>query len=209
MALITGTELSAYMRLEDSRDSGRFEACAAAACQIVAQWCGRTFDTTASASPTVRVFSADDQCYLATDDFWSTTGLVVKVDMGDDGTYETTWVLDTDFTLQPENGLLFGQTWPYHAVVPVRGKYLPIWNVHRPCVQITAAWGWASAPPAVKEAALLWGARIHKRSKSPEGIAGGFSDFGPLRVGRGDPDLHNFTGLLAPFRHPRVAAVFA
>jgi hypothetical protein len=65
-------------------------------------------------------------------------------------------------------------------------------------VQVTAAWGWSADPAAVVNATLIQAARIFKRRTSPEGVVGGFQDFGAVRVSsRMDPDVMD---LLAPYR---------
>lgn len=206
MAIISTPELAAHLGIPDSDDDPQINAAATATCQSIAEWCGRTFDATPSASPTVRLFRPAWQGALLVDDFWSTTGLVVKTDDNDDGAFETTWAIDTDFILEPTDGLRNGQAWPYNRIISISGRCFPTWN-RRPSVQVTAAWGWSAIPAAVKQAALIKGARLFKRKNSPEGVLGGFTDFGPVRVSnREDPDV---VSLLGPFRHPSVAAMVA
>lgn len=208
MSIISSSDLKSYLGITDTNDDTEIALAVAAASQAVTEWCGRTFDKTALNSETARVFRPFGQGYVKVDDFWDTTNLVVKTDDNDDGAFETTWTLDTDFILQPDNGLLHGQTWPYHAIVGLNTRVFPTW-ARRPAVQVTAAWGWAAIPDAVKYATLIWGGRLFKRRNSPEGVLNGFADFGIARVVSGDPDVHRVTGLLAPFRHPSVAALVA
>jgi hypothetical protein len=55
----------------------------------------------------------------------------------------------------------------------------------------------------VKLAALILGARIWKRKNSPEGVLGGFQDFGAVRISsRQDPDVVN---LLVDYRRAETA----
>jgi hypothetical protein len=206
MALLSTAELANHVGIDDNEDDPHLSAAAAATCQAIAEWCGRTFDTTAEADASARVFRATCQTALTVDDFWSTTGLVVKTDDNDDGTFETTWTIDTDFYLEPLNGLRHGQPWPYTELVALSTRWFPAWN-RRPAVQVTAAWGWASIPDAVKQAALLKGARLFKRKNSPEGVLSGFADYGPVRISsREDPDV---IALLAPFRLSSAAVTVA
>jgi hypothetical protein len=203
MPIITGAEINAYFGLGDSVDDAQLDAAAAAACQAVNEHCGRTFDTTDLGDVSARVYRPNNQCAVSVDDFWSTSGLVVKTDDNDDGTFETTWTIDTDFLLQPDNGLQHGQAWPYNRLIALNTKWFPTWN-RRPAVQVTAAWGWATPPAAVKSATLIQGARIFKRRTSPEGVLGGFADFGVARI---TPRDHDVVALLGPFMHPSKAAL--
>jgi hypothetical protein len=205
MPLVTREELAEYARIPDGADDPALDVSAASASQAVAEWCHRTFDKDDAVS--ARVFVPCDDGYVRTDDFYTTTGLIVKTDTGDDGTFATTWTISTDFLLQPDNGRLHGQQWPYHALVGVNGLLFPTWTRRRPSVQVTAAWGWETYPDAVKQAGLIWAHRLFKRRMSPEGVLSGFADYGIARVNRMDPDVQSVTGLLAPFvRYPKLVA---
>lgn len=202
MAIIDSSALRAHLGLEDSDDDSTMGTAVAAACSAVAIHCGRQFD--ADTTATAKLYRPEHQGKLATDDFWTTTGLVVKTDDDDDGTFETTWTLDTDFILEPTNGERYGESLPYHEIVGLDARSFPTWN-RRPSVQVTAKWGWASVPSPVTQAALLIAARVWQRRKSPEGVLGGFQDFSAVRVSsRQDPDAMM---LLAPYRHPGVVAL--
>ncbi|HMI48899.1 MAG TPA: hypothetical protein VK481_09540 [Gemmatimonadaceae bacterium] len=204
MPIIADTDLGAYLGIHDTEDATGISAAAAAGSQAVVEYCGRSFDKTALASPTARVFRAGlYDCMV--DDFWETTALIVKLDYGADGTYESTWTINTDFYLEPLNGLLGGQTWPYSRIVATNARTFP--QASRPAVQVTAAWGWAAVPDAVRQATLIKAAKLFKRKDSVEGVIGGFADFGPARISRfEDPDV---VGLLGPYRRPNVAVLLA
>lgn len=204
MAIITGADLAAHLGIPDTEDDSALDLAANAACTAVAEHCGRTFDKTALSSETARIYRVADQLWVATDDFWSITNLAVKTDDNDDGVYETTWTINTDFILEPLNRRYHGQDWAYNRIVAVGTRWFPSWN-RRPAVQVTAAWGWETMPYAVKQAALIKAAKLFKRRNSAEGVLGGFGDFGPVRVSnREDPDV---VALLAPYRHADVAAM--
>ncbi len=199
MSIITVSDLKTYLNIPDSIDDPLLTSATAAANQYTADYCGRDFGHTATGSATARVFSAKTGCFAWVDDFWETSVLSVKVDRDDNGTYEETWVLNTDYTLEPLNGQVNGEARPYYKVVPVRGQTLPTWNV-RPPLQVTAAWGWASVPDAVKYATLLQAGKLFHRKDSPQGVIGGHGDFLIIRVSLLiDPDV---AFLLAPYRHP-------
>lgn len=171
------------------------ESAIEAASRAIDAYCGRRFytDTTATA----RVYNATDPLYLSVDDFSTTTGLVVATDTGDNGTYDLTWTLNTDYLADPPNGTQGGLSGlPYTAIQAVYTRRFPITGL-RPRVQITARWGWAATPDPVAQACLIKAARIFRRAQTPEGFSAGEA-FGAVRVSnREDPDV---VLLLGPYR---------
>lgn len=169
------------------------------ASRMVDSICGRRFDDTGSA--TARVFRPTN-CEIAyVDDFSTATGLVIKTDTSDDGTYDTTWDA-ADYTLEPLNNVgENGQSgWPYWRIVAVKSKSFPMWK--RPSIQVTAQWGWAAVPADVKGATYLIANRLFEERKAPFGSVAN-ADFGslPLR------DQRTVTRLLHDYvrRSPMVA----
>lgn len=196
MPIITSSDLKTHLGIADSTDDTTIAVAVSAANQAVTNWCGRSFDTTTSASASERVYRPKSYTLVVTDDFHTTDGLVVKIDAGDDGVYESTLTLDTDYFVEPLNGREDGRSVPYRKIQAVEWLFSP--ENQFPNVQVKAAWGWAAVPDDVKLAALIKGARLFKRKNSPEGILGGFADFGALRItNREDPDVMM---LLAPYR---------
>lgn len=189
MAIITGADLAGYLGIDDSEDDDLLGMFAAAACEAVIEYCGRSFERVETDDVSARYFWPTEQCSVVVDDFWSTTGLVVQLDNGDDGTYETTWTITDDFFLEPINGLVNGEIRPYDRIVATPDNLIPVWG-RRPAVKVTAAWGWAAVPSKVKNAALIRGAALYARKDSPSGVLGGFADFSAIRVPmRLDPDF--------------------
>ena len=160
-----------------------------AAEQEIDNYCGRTFVADGAAS--ARVFQPYDGVKVLLDDFYTDTGLVVKTDTSNDGTYATTLTIDTDFIYN-------GNSAPFNILYNVSGAFPRYYNA-RPTVQVSAKWGYeATVPAAVSQAALIMGARLFQRRSSPLGVmAGVVNDFGPIRVNKLDPD---FRSLLAGFR---------
>lgn len=200
MAIITTANLKAHLGISDSTDDGTLGWAVDATNSAIVEYCGRTFDKTATGSASARVFDRLDACTVEVDDFWETSVLVVETDDDDDGTFETTWTINTDFVLEPLNGRRYGQTWPYETLRAVGSRRFPL--LARPAIQVTAAWGWTAMPAPVFEAALIKAARVWKRRKSPEGVLSGFAEFGPVRVSRSeDPDV---VDLLDRYEHRSV-----
>ena len=192
----TAAELRDRFGIDDVDDDAQLEDALDAASSWVTSWCQRDFNQAASA--TARLYYPRGSV-VNVDDIASTTGLVVGSDEDDDGVYEVTWTITTEFVLEPLNGIMDGITgWPYTRLRSLDVRSWPTAGPYRPPVSVTALWGWPAVPAAVKTAALIMAARLFKRRDSPEGVLGGFADFGPVRVGtRLDPDVE---ALLFPYR---------
>jgi hypothetical protein len=177
--LVTKGELKAILGIStgDTLDDLRLEAaCDAATAQIQAE-CGRTFIADVSASP--RVFVAGSALVCEIDDIATTSGLIVKTDDDNNGTFETTW-LATDYQLEPLNARLSGQVWPYTQLRAIEARYWPRWR-GQALVQITARWGWPAVPKPVLQAAQIQAVSIFKSADAPLGVAG-FGDIGVVRL---------------------------
>lgn len=189
-------ELKTRLRISDTADDTRLTEALAAASRGIEQVTGRQFNDAGTAS--ARVFYPRDRCIAYVDDVHTTTGLIVKTDEGDDGTYETTWDA-SDYQVEPLNGIVDGQTgWPYWKIRAVESRYFPCRSRRAP-LQVTARWGWAAVPAAIKEATLILAEDIFKLADTPFG-AGGFGEFGRIRA-RENP--HVLTRI-APYRRDAI-----
>lgn len=169
MAYATLAELRAYVGIPaaDTADDTLLTLALDAAASEIDAFCGRTFTQSAALA---RVYTATSPTEVDVDPFATTVGLVVKTDDNGDGTYETTWTLNTDFRLEPVNAAADGRPWTRLASLGTR--WFPR-NTYGPGVQVTAAWGWGAAvPAAVKQANLLQAARLWQRKNAPFGVAG-------------------------------------
>lgn len=166
-----------------------------AASRMIDRYCGRVFY--AESTATARTYRPLHSGSVLTDDFHTTTDLVIKTDEDDDGTYETTWS-SGDYELWPANGGagmgLSGV--PYYEIRAVDDRWFPMGNERR-AVQVTAKWGWAAVPDAVTLACLNLTGTLRKLRDVPLGIAG-FQDFGGVRVPM--DTYRQVGGLLAPYR---------
>jgi hypothetical protein len=175
-------------------EDATMEAAIESASRIIDAHTNRRFysDTTVSA----RVYYADTPIRCIVDDFSTTSGLIIKTDTGDNGTYDQTWAA-TEYILEPLNGEIGGVSGqPYNSILATIPKLFPVTG-RRPRIQVTAKWGWASVPDTVRQACLVQAARLFRRAQTPEGFAAGES-FGAIRVStKLDPDVQM---LLAPFR---------
>src|SRR5690348_13880583 len=117
-AYITTAQLADYLSIDDSADDTGLAAAITAASFAIDGWCGRNFaaidaNTVASA----RTYRCTDPYHVTIDDFATLTGLIVKTDMGDNGTYNETWTITRDYVCEPLNGVVDGQAgWPYYRI---------------------------------------------------------------------------------------------
>lgn len=177
--------LKASLGITDTTDDNALIDAIVAASRAIDAYTGTTFYPITEA----RTFDPDSPSDVWVDPFVTATSLVVKT--GTDGTYPTT--VDSSKVIP----------WPYNAVKHGRAWCrLIIANASLPCgfywptVQVTAAWGHASAPADVAEACRIKAAALFRRKDSPEGIAGS-SEFGVVRISKTeDPDVAR---LLAPY----------
>lgn len=144
-----------------------------AASRMIDHYCSRIFYDSGSA--TAKTFRATHPYILDVPDFSTTTGLVVKTDTADSGTFDTTWDA-ADYQVEP-----FGtyDTRPFRRIVGL-GKSFPTVG-RRTRVQVTARWGWAAVPPDVEQTCLIVAAELWRRKDAPFGIAG-FGPDGAVRV---------------------------
>lgn len=174
-------------------DAERLEAAAAAASRAIDGYCGRRFwldpaVTSRRYGPTgpFKILSSTTT-YVR--DIASTTGLVVATDTAGNGTFATTWTLDTDFELHPLDADADGGAYAWWQLVAIGSKTFP--TSGRAGLKVTARHGWSQVPDPIREACKIKAAKLWKRSTSIEGVAG-FGEFGVVRISRAeDPDVAN------------------
>jgi hypothetical protein len=164
----------------DTSYDTKLEMALNAASRQIDGYCGRFFYQ--DAALTDRTYYADHPVECMVDDISTTTGLVVKVDDDDDGTFETTLTITTNFILLPTNAADMYPVHPYNCirVVDTGISSFPMWGSGRPGVQVTAKFGWPSVPEDVEKACLVQATQLFKAS---DAVFGGLSfEAGILRV---------------------------
>jgi hypothetical protein len=196
-------ELKSEMRLKvnDLEDDGRLEIAIAAASRQIDAHCGRRFwqDSTVK----VREYMVDDEDCALVDDISTTTGLIVKIDTDQDGSYETTLTIDTDFKLAPFNAADEVPVWPYYELrlMPNSSYYFPV-DDDVPTLQITARFGWPAVPDDVKKACLIQSAMLFKSADAVFGVTEFAGSGVAMRV---RSQLNPIAeALLEPYCKPRV-----
>lgn len=195
MAYTTISLVKAYLGIDDqvSTEDSALAAAVNAAQDLVDGYTGTTFETTTEA----RSYIPFSRYVVNVDQFNTTAGLVVKLDTTNDGTFDTT-LASTDFQVEPLNSS------PYWKIRRLNGVF-PVFINERASVEVTAAYGVQNTegvPYAVQQAALILAARLYQRKASPLGFEAGWSDWGPMRISRTDPDV---SGLLQQYKKIGVA----
>lgn len=146
---------------------------------LIDNYTGRTFETVTEA----RTYLPRTASVVDVDDIATASGLVIKTDEDQDGTFETTLTVTTDYVIVKNAA-------PFRLITNVnRGWPLSLYG--RPTIEVTATFGYATTvPDNIKQAALLMASRLFQRKASPLGFqAGAISEFGPVRISRTDPDV--------------------
>lgn len=159
----------------------------ASASRAVDELCGRRFWLDADANQ-VRYYTPATPQLALIDDIVTVTS--VKVDRDMDGTFEETWVENTDFFLHPLNG-------------PTETPAKPRWRLERHpfadqaqlppwprCLQVTGKFGWPAVPDQIKEATGILAGRLLMRAReAPFAVVGLGVDGVAVRIAREDPDV--------------------
>lgn len=156
-------------------------------------------------SVVARYYTASTDGLVITDDISTSTGLLVATDPGDDGTFEQSWTIDTDFRLEPVNAAADSKPWTSIERTTTGGYVFP---PHRNRVKVTAKFGWATTPTIVKQACLIQASRYYERKNSPFGVAGS-NEFGVVRLmNKLDPDVEQMVKPLQRKRLPGMKIAF-
>jgi hypothetical protein len=201
----TRNEVKAALRIgtADTADDVLIDNCRGAASRLIDGYCNRQF--WAYSTVEARVFQANTEYVCDVDDFYTTTGFILKTSTFADGNFDITWAA-TDVQLEPLNAVLDGLNWSYNKLRAIGDYLFPTVNANygeQALVQVTAKWGWTAVPDPVIQATIIQASRIFKRYDSPLGVAG-FGDLGAIRVSRFlDPDMAQ---LVEPYRRMRMFA---
>lgn len=137
------------------------EAAINAASRQIDGHCGRRFWQDGTA--VTREFYADDATEIRVDDISTATGLIVKLDENDDGTFATTLTISTHFVLLPRNAAAEVPVWPYTGIKLVDGSYtFPQSPSGRAGLQVTAKFGWPAIPDDVTRACVVQAVQLYK-----------------------------------------------
>lgn len=164
-------------------DQDLIERAISTASRSIDRFCGRRFWK--DATPVARLFRPRNDDFVIVNDIATATGLLVATDDGD-GTYATSWTIDTDFILEPNNAdIAEDGAHPWWIVQSTGARLFPV-DTLRPSLRVTAVWGWSAIPDDVVEATILLAVRTLRLKDAPFGVFGD-SQMGAMRVLRMDP----------------------
>jgi len=151
---------------------------------MIDRYTGRRHGFWQDGSVSTREYHADDAWCVQVDDISTATGLIVKADETDDGTYGSTLTITTDFVLYPLN---FGdetpaRPWDEIRIVPSSRYRFPVTS--RAGVQVTAKFGWAAVPDEVKLANIFQAQMLYSSKDARGGVIQASVDGYPTRVSR-------------------------
>ena len=187
MAITNGYTTLAALKLavgiNDTTDDTDLEAAVESGSRHIDDWCGRGRKFWQDATVVARYYYPSQPTVLFVDDISTTTGLVVKVDQDDDGTYETTLTINTDFVVEPVNAAAEYPVRPYTRIRLLSSGQLSEWpfpSSGRASVEVTAKYGWPAVPRNVERACLMQARSVFK---APDTTFGTFalSLDGPVR----------------------------
>jgi hypothetical protein len=181
----TLAEVKSALRLTDNVDDGLLENAIEGASRRIDGYCGRFFYQT---TKTVTTAPRNEYLVYFPQDVATSNGLVLKGDTAGDGSYATTYVLGTDYFLDPQDASI--QNRPFRRAVMRGGATFPLFFVPAPpTIQITATFGWPSIPDDVREACILLSMRQFARLNAALGVVG-FADMA-ISVRSVDPDVRD------------------
>lgn len=184
----TLAEVKAALRISDGNDDTLLENAIEGASRRIDGYTGRFFYQRSGA---ISLYAKDIYTLLLQDDLYQITTL--KTDNDGNGTFDTTWTVNTDYLLLPTNVSL--QERPYNRINAVGGKTFPIMiQPQLPGVQVNGVWGWDEIPYDVREACVLLAMRGFARYNAALGIVG-FADMA-IQVRSIDPDVRD---MLSPY----------
>lgn len=197
----TTAVIKGQYRLDDSDDDTIIDAAIEAASRAIDNECNRRFFLDSAATARTYIVPqtyAPGTVYVH--DFSPATPPTVKVDVDNDGTFETTWTAGTDYQLEP---LVYNdiESGPQNTIRLLGSQYLRAAWLGRANLQVTAKWGWPAVPAAVVKACALLAVDYYRAKDAPFGI-GGTSEYGVFRI----RDNQIVMGLLAGYRLPRGIA---
>ena len=184
----------------DTQDDVAISSAISSASRAIDAYCGRRFYLDGGVSS--HDYKAINKDWIYVDDFSTQTGLVVKFDTGDNGTFDKT-ISSSDYEVLPFNQIIGGIESCAYYIIHMVDDDLPTTG-GRPRVQVTAKWGWASVPDPITQATYLLASEYFFAKNAPFGIAG-ISEAGYSITTRTSPMVRR---LIEPFKKGNQFGVY-
>ena len=172
---ISAADLKSYIGLTGSGQDTNISNAITAASRQIDRICNRRFWQDSSVQ--VKTFTPISNIFLEIPDISTTTGLIVKLDTTDDGSYDKTLTINTDFIVMPTNPILLGtgsgEHKPYTEIRILNTRSSERFDpsiINN--VQITAKYGFAIVPEAIEQATRIQALRLFKRKDTPYNVFG-------------------------------------
>jgi hypothetical protein len=143
----------------------------------------------------VRYYTPNGGCTVEIDDLLTLTSLLADYD--GDGTFEQTWVQNTDFILEPLNAVADGV--PFDTIRRHQRSGFS-YSPYPRSLKLTGKFGWAAAPEGIRTLTSLIAARLVKRTReAPFGIVSFGLDGAVMRASQfaNDPEYQFLTSTYA------------
>jgi len=185
-------DLKTYLGLSGSGQDTNIDNAINGASRLIDKICDRYFYQDDSVN--AHYYTPSNQFTLYVDDISTTTGLIVQLDTTDDGTYDKTLTLDTDFVLKPFNPKAHKISntdyfWPHTElqILATRSseRFDPLIVKN---IKIQAKFGWSAVPEAITQATLLQATRLFKRKDTPFNVFGNEATGTQELFSKFDPD---------------------
>lgn len=170
------TDLKTYIGLSGSGQDTNIDNAINGASRLIDKICGRHFWQ--DDAVTEKYYTPINHYYVEVDDISTTTGLIVQLDTTDDGAYDKTITLDTDFVLKPFNPQVhkISSTTYYFPHTELNILTTRSDETFDPTIikniKITAKFGWSAVPEAISQATLIQATRLWKRKDTPFNVFG-------------------------------------
>lgn len=156
--------LKATLSIGDSADDTALEGAIESASRQIDAYCGTGRKFWQDATVVARKYFPASPIMVVVDDISTLTGLLVKVDTSDDGTFDTSLTIGSDFQVEPVNAAAEYPVQPWTSIRLLDGNLSQFDRLSsgRPSVEVTAKFGWSAVPSGIQRACLVQARNIFK-----------------------------------------------
>ena len=163
--------LKAALGITDTKDDTELDDSVEAASRQIDAHCGGGRKFWQDGSVVARKYFPAMSGRVVVDDISTLTGLLVAIDTTDDGTFDTSLTITTDFQVEPVNAAAEYPVQPWTSIRLLDGALSHFTQLAsgRPSVEVTAKFGWSAIPAGVARACLVQARNIFKSQDATYG----------------------------------------